>query len=109
MTVTHRRPLHFAVSFIRRRRAMAIGAATLAAATMLTAAAPAQAHANPTVRVMTRNLYLGASLTPALTATDTPSFLGAVAKIYGTAQFTDFPTRAEVTRLLADSTAALSF
>ena len=95
MTVTHRRPLHFAVSCIRRRRAMAISAATLAAATMLTAAAPAQAHANPTVRVMTRNLYLGASLTPALTATDTPSFLGAVAKIYGTAQFTDFPTRAE--------------
>lgn len=95
MTVTHRQPLHVVVSFMRRRRAAAVGAAALAAASLLTAAGPAQAHADPTVRVMTRNLYLGASLTPALTATDTPSFLGAVAKIYGTAQFTDFPARAE--------------
>lgn len=47
------------------------------------------------VVVMTRNLYLGSSLVPALTATDTASFLGAVARIYGTAQFTDFPARAQ--------------
>ncbi|MFZ0161223.1 MAG: endonuclease/exonuclease/phosphatase family protein [Kineosporiaceae bacterium] len=59
---------------------------------------PATAHANQTptdLKVMTRNLYLGADLTPALVATDTASFLGAVAMIYGTAQFTDFPARAE--------------
>jgi endonuclease/exonuclease/phosphatase family metal-dependent hydrolase len=53
--------------------------------------------------MMTRNLYLGASLTPALVATDTASFLKAVAKIYGTAQFTDFPTRAKA---IADEVAA---
>jgi hypothetical protein len=45
--------------------------------------------------VMTRNLYLGSSLTPALTATDPASFLGAVATIYGTSRFTNFPARAE--------------
>ncbi len=45
--------------------------------------------------VMTRNLYLGSSLVPALSATDPASFLGAVAQIYGTAQFTSFPTRAQ--------------
>ncbi len=44
---------------------------------------------------MTRNLYLGASLVPALVAQDTAQFLGAVASIYGTAQYTDFPARAE--------------
>lgn len=44
---------------------------------------------------MTRNLYLGASLTPALTAPDAPAFLSAVARIYATAQVTDFAARAE--------------
>ena len=47
------------------------------------------------VTVMTQNLYLGASLDPALTA-DTPfEFVVAVAAIYGTVQFTDFDARAE--------------
>jgi endonuclease/exonuclease/phosphatase family metal-dependent hydrolase len=45
--------------------------------------------------VMTQNLYLGSSLTPALKATDLPSFLAAVAQIYGTVQYTNFPTRAQ--------------
>jgi endonuclease/exonuclease/phosphatase family metal-dependent hydrolase len=59
---------------------------------------PATAHANQTptdLKVMTRNLYLGADLTPALVAQDTPQFLGAVATIYGTARYTNFPARAE--------------
>jgi endonuclease/exonuclease/phosphatase family metal-dependent hydrolase len=62
------------------------------------ALAPASADAYtppPEVTVMTRNLYLGADLAPALTATDAASFLGGVATIYGTAQYTSFPTRAK--------------
>ncbi|HEX3242078.1 MAG TPA: endonuclease/exonuclease/phosphatase family protein [Solirubrobacterales bacterium] len=45
--------------------------------------------------VMTQNLYLGSSLTPALTATDAASFVAAVAQIYGTVLYTNFPARAE--------------
>ena len=45
--------------------------------------------------VMTQNLYLGSSLTPALAATDPASFVAAVAQIYGTVQYTNFPVRAE--------------
>jgi len=44
--------------------------------------------------VMTQNLYLGSSLDSALAATTPQQFVGAVATIYGTALFTDFPTRA---------------
>lgn len=46
------------------------------------------------VTVMTQNLYLGASLNPALTATTPTEFLVAVAGIYGTTLFTDFDARA---------------
>lgn len=52
---------------------------------------------------MTQNLYLGSSLTSAITATTPEAFLGAVANIYGTAVFTDFPRRAEA---IADTIAA---
>ena len=45
--------------------------------------------------VMTQNLYLGSSLTPALTATDAASFVAAVAQIYATVLYTNFPARAE--------------
>ncbi len=44
---------------------------------------------------MTQNLYLGSSLNPALGATTGEEFVAAVAEIYGTMVFTDFPTRAE--------------
>ncbi len=50
---------------------------------------------------MTYNLYLGSSLDPALEVAQLPpaeqpaAFVAAVAQIYGTAVFTDFPTRAE--------------
>ncbi len=46
------------------------------------------------VTVMTQNLYLGASLNPALAATTPTEFLVAVANIYGTTLFTDFDARA---------------
>lgn len=45
--------------------------------------------------VMTRNLYLGSSLGPALEAKTPEEFVGAVARIYATVQYTNFPQRAE--------------
>ena len=62
-----------------------------------TAAPPAE------VTVMTQNLYLGSSLAPALTAPDAPAFVRAVAQIYGTMLFTNFPVRAA---RIADTIAA---
>jgi endonuclease/exonuclease/phosphatase family metal-dependent hydrolase len=47
------------------------------------------------LKVMTQNLYLGSSLDAATDATDPTEFLLAVATIYGTVQFTNFPARAE--------------
>lgn len=44
--------------------------------------------------VMTQNLYLGASLEPAIRATTAEEFLIAVATIDATVQFTNFPVRA---------------
>src|SRR3954451_2887275 len=74
--------------------------ASLLALTLLGLTAPA-AQAHPHHRrheltIMTQNLYLGASLTPAVVARDTPTFLAAVAGAYRTAQLTDFAARAEV-------------
>ena len=60
-------------------------------------------HGHDRVTVMTQNLYLGSSLTPALTATTPEAFVRAVAQIYGTAVFTDFPRRAKA---IADTIAA---
>jgi endonuclease/exonuclease/phosphatase family metal-dependent hydrolase len=52
-------------------------------------------HGKRKLSVMTQNLYLGSSLTPALGAETPEQFVEAVAQIYGTVQFTDFPARAE--------------
>jgi endonuclease/exonuclease/phosphatase family metal-dependent hydrolase len=45
--------------------------------------------------VMTQNLYLGSSLGPALNAKTPEEFVEAVARIYATVQYTNFPQRAE--------------
>jgi len=45
--------------------------------------------------VMTQNLYLGSSLGPALEAKTPEEFVAAVARIYATVQYTNFPARAE--------------
>jgi endonuclease/exonuclease/phosphatase family metal-dependent hydrolase len=66
-------------------------------------ARPYHRHHGPELTVMTQNLYLGASLTEAVVAPDTPTFLAAVARVYGGAQFTNFPARAEA---IADEVAA---
>jgi endonuclease/exonuclease/phosphatase family metal-dependent hydrolase len=56
---------------------------------------PADAHApDRPLRVMTRNLYLGADLTPALQARTTEQFLTAVAGIYDSSRANAFSVRA---------------
>ncbi len=51
-------------------------------------------HGKRDLKVMTRNLYLGSSLGPALEATTPEAFVEAVARIYATVQYTNFPQRA---------------
>lgn len=84
-------------------RALIAALLALALALTVMGAAPAAADDRRTVTVMTRNLYLGASLNPAIAAQDATEFLVAVATIYGTVQFTDFATRSEA---VADEIAA---
>jgi endonuclease/exonuclease/phosphatase family metal-dependent hydrolase len=52
-------------------------------------------HGKRDLRVMTRNLYLGSSLGPALEAGTPEAFVEGVARIYATVQYTNFPQRAE--------------
>lgn len=80
-------------AFRRTRRALTclVALAALGAAVV---PGMAQAASKPDVTVMTRNLYLGSSLDPATSATTPLGFIQGVAQIYGTVQFTDFPTRA---------------
>jgi endonuclease/exonuclease/phosphatase family metal-dependent hydrolase len=76
------------------------GALFLFAAAMPLAAAstPPQANKAKTVSVMTRNLYVGADLTPAIVAAasgDPFQIIAAVSEIWARVKFTDFPARAE--------------
>lgn len=69
-------------------------------ATLASAAPPkssnfAQDNARP-VKVMTRNLYFGADLTPLVGATSIPELAVGAAQVFGTVQATDFPARAKV-------------
>ncbi|MGR4878210.1 endonuclease/exonuclease/phosphatase family protein [Streptomyces sp. LARHCF249] len=68
------------------------------------AAASASAAENPaaTLRVMTRNLYLGADLAPVLAATNPSALVDAVSAVYRNVEATNFPERAEA---LADEIA----
>jgi endonuclease/exonuclease/phosphatase family metal-dependent hydrolase len=52
-------------------------------------------HGKRDLTVMTQNLYLGSSLNPALEAATPEAFVEAVARIYATVQYTNFPQRAE--------------
>ena len=77
---------------LRRPLLRAVAVAAAAVVLLTGAVAPASAdHREPSLRVMTRNLYLGADLTPALDRNaDTQAFLGAVASIFAANQATDF-------------------
>lgn len=77
------------------RTGLRLGLAALVAVGLpLAGSGAAQAMDKREFTVMTQNLYLGSSLDPALQAADGPSFVAAVAQIYGTMVYTDFPTRA---------------
>lgn len=78
-------------------------AVTLAVALPLAGSTAAGAQGKRELTVMSQNLYLGSSLNPALAATTGEQFVAAVAEIYGTMVFTDFPTRAGA---IADTIAA---
>ena len=78
-------------------------AVAVAAAGSASAQAAGPASGDDQVTVMTQNLYLGSSLDPALAATTPAEFVGAVATIYGTMVFTNFPRRAQA---IADTIAA---
>ena len=74
-----------------------LAVAVLMALAALLSTAPAQAAPKDRggLVVMTQNLYLGSSLTPALAASTPQGFVEAVARIYSTVQYTNFPARAE--------------
>lgn len=69
-------------------------AVLLALVSPLGTAGAAKSAPHPELTVMTRNLYLGSSLAPAIEAGSDEELVKAVAEIYGTSVFTDFPTRA---------------
>jgi endonuclease/exonuclease/phosphatase family metal-dependent hydrolase len=81
-----------------RRAALLLLAATLAGLA-LAATAQARPHKHRaegnTVRVMTRNLYLGADLTPAITSTSQEAFFEANGGIVRQVEATNFPVRAK--------------
>ena len=77
---------------IRTRRAYAVGLLALTAAIAVSAG---EARPTPlTVRVMTRNLYLGANLDAIVKAKSAPEAFNAVAAGWAQVQANDFPTRA---------------
>lgn len=74
--------------------AFSLSFALLASGPLAVGAQAAQSNAPP-VKVMTRNIYFGASLTRAATATTVPELLNAVSTIFTNFQATDFPSRAK--------------
>ncbi len=74
-----------------------LGAALIAACVALPLAVPAVAPAgtsNRDIKVMTRNLYLGADLIPLATQPNREAFEQAAAQRVQTVQRNDYPTRA---------------
>lgn len=70
----------------------------LAVAAPLAASTPPQANKAKTVSVMTRNLYVGADLTPGIVAAgsgDPFQIFAAVSEIWGRVKFTNLPARAD--------------
>jgi hypothetical protein len=64
----------------------------------------AEAEDQRPVRVMTRNLYLGANLDPAIRATSIPELLAATSHIFSVVHATNFPERAQaLAREIADA------
>ncbi|MCX5195612.1 endonuclease/exonuclease/phosphatase family protein [Streptomyces sp. NBC_00249] len=85
----------------RRWFTSALCALALLAPASLGAASAAEGG-QTSVRVLTRNLYLGADLAPVLAATSPQGLVAAVTAVYANVQATNFPERAEA---LADEIA----
>jgi endonuclease/exonuclease/phosphatase family metal-dependent hydrolase len=90
---------------------LALGLAVVALASLVLVpgvALPAGAEQPREVTVMTRNLYLGANLDPAIGARNVDELLAATAHIFSVAHRTDFPERAKaLAREVADADPAL--
>jgi Endonuclease/Exonuclease/phosphatase family len=81
-----------------RRPAIAVTGAVIAALALAAptgAAAAKRSHKHPVVKVMTRNVYLGADLSPAINATSTNAFIDADGKIVRDVDTNNFPVRAK--------------
>ena len=81
----------------RNRISLLCFAITVLTVVPLAAAPPAKGEAR-TVTVMTRNLYLGADVSPAVAAVlsgDPEAVVAAVSEVWGKVQFTDFLARAD--------------
>jgi endonuclease/exonuclease/phosphatase family metal-dependent hydrolase len=80
-----------------RRLALSLLVAALACLTCagLAEAKPVEKPRGTTVNVMTRNLYLGADLTPAIQSTSTAGFIEANGEIFRTLEASNFPVRAK--------------
>jgi len=75
-----------------------------AVALLVVAGASAAQAATPRVKVMTRNMYIGADLTPVVQATTLPQFLTATAQAYEKVQASDPPERIKaMAREIADA------
>jgi endonuclease/exonuclease/phosphatase family metal-dependent hydrolase len=85
--------------------------ASICTTALVVIAAPEPVQADPAprpVKVMTRNLYLGASLTPAINAGSPVQLAIAGTQIWNTVLATDFPERAKVlAKEIADADPAL--
>jgi endonuclease/exonuclease/phosphatase (EEP) superfamily protein YafD len=92
------------VTMLRSRSRTVLAALLVFALVMSWASVPALAAAPrpATLKVMTRNLYLGAELGPTFTVTSLEQLVAAVTQAFATVQATNFPQRAEA---LADEIA----
>lgn len=87
-------------SVFSRRRIVTLFVALVTLTALLAGPAQARFKAKRELTVMSQNLYLGASLTPAIELAFHPAptlelFVTAVATIYGETLFTNFPTRSK--------------
>lgn len=83
-------------SFVRPSVAATLGLVAGLAALLSAPAAQAAEPAEGEVKVMTRNLYLGADLTPAIEATTQTQLALAAQDIWNDVATTDFPNRAKL-------------
>jgi endonuclease/exonuclease/phosphatase family metal-dependent hydrolase len=90
--VNRRRALPFPAGSVRSLAGLAVMISIALSAPAVGAAEPK----GPRFKVMTRNLYLGADLTPAIAATTIPQLAVAGTRIWRTVEATDFPARARV-------------